>query len=121
MFRFWSAAPRLLVPDNLKSGIHQVSFYDPEVNRSYVMMAAHYNVGILPPSTSFPSASLTEPLLVPPGRDAPRTRRPSRRACGSHSRMSSAGCATSCSFSWPSASRGGAQRTMPRSPARWSG
>ena len=48
MFRFWGAAPRLLVPDNLKSGIHKASFYDPEVNRSYAMMAAHYNVGILP-------------------------------------------------------------------------
>ena len=48
MFRFFGAAPRLLVPDNLKSGIHKPSFYDPEVNRSYAMMAAHYDVGVLP-------------------------------------------------------------------------
>ncbi len=48
MFRFFGAAPRLLVPDNLKSAVHKASFYDPEVNRSYAMMAAHYNVGILP-------------------------------------------------------------------------
>ena len=48
MFRFWGVAPRLLVPDNLKSAIHRASFYDPEVNRSYGMMAAHYGVGILP-------------------------------------------------------------------------
>jgi transposase len=48
MFRFWGAAPRLLVPDNLKSAIHKASFYDPEVNRSYGAMAAHYRVGILP-------------------------------------------------------------------------
>ena len=48
MLRFFGAAPRLLVPDNLKSGIHKPSFYDPEVNRSYAMMAAHYNVGVLP-------------------------------------------------------------------------
>jgi hypothetical protein len=26
---------RLLVPDNLKSGINKASFYDPEVNRGY--------------------------------------------------------------------------------------
>ena len=39
MFRFYGAAPRLLVPDNLKSGINKVSFYDPEVNRSYAAMA----------------------------------------------------------------------------------
>jgi transposase len=36
------------VPDNLKSAIHKASFYDPEVNRSYGMIAAHYGVGILP-------------------------------------------------------------------------
>jgi len=48
MFRFWGGAPRLLVPDNLKSAIHKASFYDPEVNRSYGAMATHYGVGILP-------------------------------------------------------------------------
>jgi transposase len=48
MFRFWGSAPRLLVPDNLKSGVNKASFYDPEVNRTYGKMAAHYNVGILP-------------------------------------------------------------------------
>ena len=48
MFRFWGVAPRLLVPDNLKSAIHKASFYDPEVNRSYGAMASHYGVGILP-------------------------------------------------------------------------
>ena len=44
MFRFWGASPRLLVPDNLKSAVHKASFYDPEVNRSYGAMAAHYGV-----------------------------------------------------------------------------
>ena len=48
MFRFYGAAPRLLVPDNLKSGINKASFYDPEVNRSYAAMATHYGVGVLP-------------------------------------------------------------------------
>jgi hypothetical protein len=28
--------------------VHKASFYDPEVNRSYGAMAAHYGVGILP-------------------------------------------------------------------------
>lgn len=48
MLRFVSGVPRLVVPDNLKSGVHKASFYDPEINRSYAMMAAHYGVGILP-------------------------------------------------------------------------
>ena len=48
MFRFFGGVPRLVVPDNLKSGVHRASFYDPEINRSYGMMASHYGVGILP-------------------------------------------------------------------------
>src|SRR6201997_3828184 len=48
MFAFFQGCPGLVVPDNLKSGIHKPSFYDPEVNRSYARMAAHYEVGILP-------------------------------------------------------------------------
>ena len=36
------------MPDNLKSGVNRASFYDPEVNRSYAMMASHYGVGVLP-------------------------------------------------------------------------
>jgi len=48
MFRFHGGVTRLLVPDNLKSGVQKASFYDPEINRSYGAMAAHYDVGILP-------------------------------------------------------------------------
>lgn len=48
MFRDFGGVPRLLVPDNLKAGVHKASFYDPELNRSYAMMASHYGVGILP-------------------------------------------------------------------------
>src|ERR1700730_15846268 len=40
MFRFFGGVPRLIVPDNLKNGVHKASFYDPEINRSYGMMAA---------------------------------------------------------------------------------
>jgi transposase len=48
MFRFFGGAPKLLVPDNLKSGVNKASFYDPEINRTYGSMAAHYGVGVLP-------------------------------------------------------------------------
>ena len=47
MFRFFGGVPRLVNPDNLKSSIHRASFYDPEINRTYGMMASHYGVGIL--------------------------------------------------------------------------
>jgi len=29
MFRFFGGVPKLLVPDNLKSGVNKASFYDP--------------------------------------------------------------------------------------------
>jgi transposase len=48
MFRFFGGVPKLVVPDNLKSGVVKASFYDPEINRTYGAMAAHYAVGILP-------------------------------------------------------------------------
>jgi transposase len=48
LFRHIGGVPRLLVPDNLKSGVNKASFYDPEINRSYGRMAAHYDVGVLP-------------------------------------------------------------------------
>ncbi len=48
LFRFLGGVPRLVVPDNLKSGVHKASFYDPELNRSYWMMAEHYGIGVLP-------------------------------------------------------------------------
>ncbi|MEO9229780.1 MAG: IS21 family transposase [Devosia sp.] len=48
MFRFFGGVPRLIVPDNLKSGVNRACFYGPEINRSYAMMASHYGVGVLP-------------------------------------------------------------------------
>src|SRR3712207_6159978 len=48
LFRFLGGVPRLVVPDNLKAGVHKACFFDPEINRSYGMMAAHYGVGVLP-------------------------------------------------------------------------
>lgn len=57
LFRFIGGVPRLLVPDNLKAGVNKASFYDPEINRSYGTMAAHYGVGVLPARPGRPFAS----------------------------------------------------------------
>jgi len=48
LFSFIQGCPRLVIPDNLRSGVNKASFYDPEINRSYAAMAEHYDVGILP-------------------------------------------------------------------------
>ena len=38
----------LVVPDNTKTAIVKACFYDPQVNRTYAEMAAHYGTAILP-------------------------------------------------------------------------
>ncbi|HVI90904.1 MAG TPA: IS21 family transposase [Dongiaceae bacterium] len=40
--------PRLLVPDNTKVAVIKACLYDPQVNRTYAEMAAHYDTTIFP-------------------------------------------------------------------------
>lgn len=45
---FLGGVPKLLVPDNLKSGVSRACRYDPDINPSYQQLAAHYGVAIMP-------------------------------------------------------------------------
>jgi transposase len=47
-FAYFGGAPRLLVPDNPKVAVIKACFYDPQVNRTYGEMAAHYDTALLP-------------------------------------------------------------------------
>jgi transposase len=47
-FEAIGGVPELVVPDNARTAIVKASFYDPEVNRTYAEMAAHYGTAILP-------------------------------------------------------------------------
>jgi transposase len=47
-FAFFGGAPRLIVPDNPKVAVIRASLYDPQVNRTYGEMAAHYGTAVLP-------------------------------------------------------------------------
>src|SRR6202162_3128159 len=47
-FEAIGGVPELVVPDNAKTAIVRASFYDPQVNRTYAEMAAHYGTAILP-------------------------------------------------------------------------
>ena len=40
--------PEKLVPDNLKTGVTDASYYDPVLNRSYHELARHYGIAIVP-------------------------------------------------------------------------
>ncbi len=47
-FEFFSGAPEIVVPDNLRAGVSRACRYEPDLNRSYQEMAAHYGVAVVP-------------------------------------------------------------------------
>ena len=57
--------PQLLVPDNTKTAVIKACLYDPQVNRTYAEMAAHYGAAILPARPRVEQAVLIlEPWLI---------------------------------------------------------
>ena len=45
---YLGAAPEIVVPDNLKSGVRRAHRYEPQLNRTYREWGEHYGVAILP-------------------------------------------------------------------------
>jgi transposase len=47
-FEFYQGVPKLVVPDNAKTGVTKACRYDPDLNPTYQEMAMHYGVGVVP-------------------------------------------------------------------------
>ena len=47
-FSFLGGCTALIVPDNLRSGVTRAHRYEPDINRSYAEMAAHYGAAVIP-------------------------------------------------------------------------
>ncbi len=47
-FEYFGGVPRLLVPDNPRTGVSRACRYDPDLNPTYQEMAMHYGVGVVP-------------------------------------------------------------------------
>lgn len=47
-FEFLGGCPKLVVPDNTKTGVTRACRYDPDLNPTYQEMAMHYGVGVVP-------------------------------------------------------------------------
>ena len=47
-FAFFGGVPKVVVPDNLKSAVSKASFYDPDINPTYLDMADHYGTAVIP-------------------------------------------------------------------------
>lgn len=48
MYQFFRGVSRMLVPDNLKTGVDKSDWYTPIINKTYHEMAEHYNTAVLP-------------------------------------------------------------------------
>jgi len=48
MFRFFGGAARMLVPDNLKTGVDKTSWYNPVINKTYHEMSEYYDTAVVP-------------------------------------------------------------------------
>jgi transposase len=47
-FAYLGGCPALLVPDNLRAGVTRAHRYEPDLNRTYQEMAAHYGAAVIP-------------------------------------------------------------------------
>jgi transposase len=47
-FAFFGGVPKLVVPDNLKSAVSKASFYDPDINPTYLDLVNHYGTVVIP-------------------------------------------------------------------------
>ncbi|ABR47930.1 Integrase, catalytic region [Alkaliphilus metalliredigens QYMF] len=47
-YQFFGGATRILIPDNLKTGVDKVSWYTPTINKTYHEMAEHYSTAVIP-------------------------------------------------------------------------
>ena len=54
MFNARGGSVPKLVPDNLKTGVTHASFYDPVLNPSYLALARHYGIGVVPARVRHP-------------------------------------------------------------------
>jgi transposase len=48
MLEFFAGVPEIIVPDNLKTGVRSPSYYEPDINKSYLEFAEHYGLAVIP-------------------------------------------------------------------------
>ena len=48
MYQFFGGAARMLIPDNLKTGVEHSDWFTPKINKRYHEMAEHYDTAIIP-------------------------------------------------------------------------
>lgn len=47
-YRHFGGVTKILIPDNLKTGVDRIEWYTPVINKSYHEMAEHYGTAVIP-------------------------------------------------------------------------
>lgn len=47
-FEFFGGVVKIVVPDNLKTGVKKPNYYEPDINPAYQALAEHYQFAVLP-------------------------------------------------------------------------
>ena len=76
-FEFFGGVPKILRPDNLKSGVKTPNRYEPELKPSYQEFVEHYQIAVLPARVRRPK-DYPEVLEIPNKVDAALERRKTR-------------------------------------------
>lgn len=48
MYQYFGGSTRMLIPDNLRTGVDHSDWYNPKINKTYHEMAEHYNTAVIP-------------------------------------------------------------------------
>ncbi len=48
MYKFYGGATRILIPDNLKTGVQKSDWYTPEINKTYRELSEYYETTVIP-------------------------------------------------------------------------
>jgi transposase len=53
-FKYFGCVSKLLVPDNYKGAVSKAHLYDPDINQTYLELAQHYGIGVIPARPNHP-------------------------------------------------------------------
>lgn len=48
MFQYFGGSTRMLIPDNLRTGVDHSDWFTPKINKTYHEMAEHYDTAVIP-------------------------------------------------------------------------
>ena len=63
-FSYFGGVPRMVVPDNLKTGVQKADWYSPAINKTYHEMAEYYGTAIVPARVKRPKDKASVEVTV---------------------------------------------------------